>query len=133
VPRTTINKIIIQTAPDQLRSVGSVSALTETLYGRPLLAKIGLFLLMLGFATVNRLRLTPRITADAVAGLEQPRRITGRLARNSVYEFALGLVVLTIVGVLGTLPPASHSHFDAPGHHMENHAFTRIDTWPPLR
>lgn len=101
--------------------VGNVSALTETLYGRLLLAKMGLFLLMLGFATVNRLRLTPRITADAVAGLEQPRRITARLASNSVIEFALGLSVLAIVGILGTLPPASHHHTRAPAGHMSDH------------
>jgi putative copper export protein len=76
---------------------------------------------MLGFATVNRLRLTPRITADAVAGLEQPRRITGRLASNSVFEFAFGLFVFAIVGILGTLPPASHHHAAALEEHMSDH------------
>jgi copper resistance protein D len=101
--------------------VGSVSALTETLYGRLLLAKIGLFLLMLGFATVNRLRLTPRVTADAAGEREHAGRIIGRLGRNSLFELALGLVVLGIVGALGTLPPASHRHSTTPEQHMGEH------------
>jgi putative copper resistance protein D len=101
--------------------VGSMSALAGTLYGELLLVKIGLFLVMLGFAAANRLQLTPRLTRDPSTGLEQQSRTVHRLARNSVTEFAFGLVVLAIVGMLGTLPPASHSHAGANGEHMGDH------------
>jgi putative copper resistance protein D len=102
--------------------VGSLSGLVGTFYGELLLAKIGLFLLMLGFAAVNRLRLTPRLMGAPSTGAEQHRRILDRLARNSTCEFALGLVVLAIVGVLGTLAPASHHHMPSPGQRIGDHA-----------
>jgi putative copper resistance protein D len=86
--------------------VGSTSALVGTSYGQLLLAKISLFFLMLCFAAVNRLRLTPRLAGEP----EYPHRSIFHLARNSAIEFALGLAVLGIVGMLGTMPPASHSH-----------------------
>ena len=84
--------------------VGNVSGLTGTLYGRLLLAKIGLFLSMLGFAAVNRLHLMPRLKD----GTSAARAAARRLALHSVCEVILGLAVLGIVGVLGMLPPPAH-------------------------
>lgn len=81
--------------------VGSIRALTITEYGRLLLVKVAVFVVMLAFATINRLWLTPRLAQGSSAA---PRA----LCRNSVIEFALGLVVFAIVGVLGTLHPAIH-------------------------
>ncbi|HEY6834190.1 MAG TPA: CopD family protein [Pseudolabrys sp.] len=102
--------------------VGSLSGPAGTLYGELLLTKLGLFLFMLGFAAVNRLGLTPCLSRAPSAGVEQRRHTVDLLARNSIFEFALSLAVLTIVSVLGTLPPPSHSHPSPPGEHMGDHA-----------
>ena len=85
--------------------VGRVDALFTTSYGQVLLAKIGLFLLMLAFAAVNRLVLTPRLAQDSLS--ETARR---RLIIHSSCELGLGLAIVAIVGVLGTLAPPQHSH-----------------------
>jgi len=82
---------------------GNVPALIGTPYGRLLLIKIGLFLIMLTVAAVNRLRLTPRL---AGAG---PSAALAQLRRNALIESGLGLLVLAIVGVLGILPPGLHT------------------------
>jgi putative copper resistance protein D len=84
--------------------VGSVPALIGTDYGRLLLLKVALFVAMLALAAVNRLRLTPRLllAADASAN---GGHVLRPLIRNSVFEIALGLAVLALVGVLGTLSP----------------------------
>jgi len=64
---------------------------------------IGLFAIMVGIAAFNRIVLTPRLVREA------PR--AGRqLAINSSIELGLGLAVLAIVGVLGTVQPAGHHH-----------------------
>jgi putative copper resistance protein D len=80
--------------------VGSLSALLETDYGELLLLKIALFMAMVAIASVNRLRLTPRLPSkDSMR----------RLARNALAEIGLGLTIIAIVSVLGTLPPALHT------------------------
>jgi putative copper resistance protein D len=79
--------------------VGGFGALVATNYGRLLLVKIVLFLTMVGFAAVNRFCLAPRLALDGA---------TRDLERNSLIEVALGLLVLSIVGALGTLSPAIH-------------------------
>jgi putative copper resistance protein D len=81
--------------------VGSFHALVITDYGWLLLLKLGVFAAMLALAATNRLRLTPRL---AFSGDGAVRWLT----RNSAMEFALGLAVLTIIGMLGTLHPAIH-------------------------
>jgi len=81
---------------------GSISALIGTDYGRLLLAKIGLFLLMLLLAAVNRLWLTPRLAASSGDAAEGP---IGQIGRNTLAEAALGAFIIVVVAVLGTLPP----------------------------
>jgi len=81
--------------------VGSFHALIVTEYGQLLLLKLGVVAAMLALAATNRLWLTPRL---ALAGEGTLRW----LARNGAIEFALGLAVLAIVGMLGTLHPAIH-------------------------
>jgi putative copper resistance protein D len=86
--------------------VGSIHALIVTGYGQLLLLKLVVFAIMLLFAAVNRLWLTPRLgfSPDNEPQLEALHQ----LARNSVTEIALGLTIFAIVGVLGTLHPAIH-------------------------
>jgi putative copper export protein len=80
--------------------LGSIAALLGTLYGELLLGKIALFLLMLVFAGVNRFVLTPQLAMK-----DQPERARAHLIIHSGCEIALGLAILVIVGVLGTLTP----------------------------
>jgi copper resistance protein D len=70
-------------------------------YGRLVAFKIGLFAAMVAIASVNRFYLTPRLTDPTTQRA---------LQRNSLAEVCLGLGVLLIVGMLGTLPPAAHKH-----------------------
>lgn len=83
-----------------------LAALTGTLYGKLLLAKIGLFLLMLAFAGVNRFVLTPRLASAKSSDART------RLIIHSGCEIALGLAILALVGVLGTLAPAGEHRHD---------------------
>jgi putative copper resistance protein D len=86
--------------------VGSFQALVATEYGRLLMLKIVAFALMLAFAAVNRLWLTPRLALSSAnePSLDGIRQLT----RNSIIEIALGLTIFAIVGMLGTLHPAIH-------------------------
>ncbi len=88
--------------------VGSISALTGTEYGRLLLVKIALFLVMVAIAAFNLLRLTPRIAQRESASTA--RHTLRQLRWNAGIEAAAGAIVLAIVAVLGTLPPAAHRH-----------------------
>lgn len=86
--------------------VGSFNALLATEYGRLLTLKIGLFVIMVAFAAINRLWLTPQLVFSPESG-PQPNSLR-QLARNSMIEIGLGLAIYGIVGALGTLHPASH-------------------------
>ena len=85
--------------------VGSVGGLTGTPYGRLLLVKIALFLLMVGLAAINRFVLVPRIAREG-----RPMTGTAALMWTIGIEQALGLAILAVVSVLGTWPPAIYTH-----------------------
>lgn len=82
---------------------GSIPALTETDYGRLLLLKIALFLVMVAVAAFNRLHLTPRLVqaADDSTTIDALRR----LRRNASLEVAIGAIIIAVVAALGTNPP----------------------------
>jgi putative copper export protein/mono/diheme cytochrome c family protein/peroxiredoxin len=81
--------------------VGSVPALVGTKYGRLLLAKLAVFAAMVTLAAVNRLSLTPQLKG-------QDARALLFLRRNATAEIAAGIIVLAIVGALGTTLPGAH-------------------------
>lgn len=81
--------------------VGSLDHLVTTPYGQLVLVKLGLFAAIIAIAAVNRLYLTPRL---AVAGAVH------RLQNNSVVETVLGFAAILVVGFLGAMAPASHTH-----------------------
>lgn len=83
---------------------GHLAGLVTTAWGVVLMAKLVLFLAMLGLAALNRWRLTPRLEA-ALAG--DPRSAIRALRRSVVVESLLGLLVLGLVSILGVLPPPS--------------------------
>lgn len=102
--------------------VGSIAALTETFYGKLLLVKVALFFGMVTIAAINRLRFTPRLIGNGTAALRQ-------LRRNAVIEALGGAIVLGVVALLGTLPPASHAHHHAAyGAVPKGAAFVHIHT-----
>lgn len=81
--------------------VGSVPALVGTDYGRLLLAKVCVFVLMVSLAAVNRLSLTPRLEHG-------DSRALSLLRRNAKVEFAAGFIVIGIVAALGITVPGAH-------------------------
>jgi putative copper resistance protein D len=85
-----INALILVPQPDKL--IG-------TDYGRVLLVKIALALLMVAVAVVNRVLLTPPVmTSRSPAGVET-------LRRSIVVEQGIGFLVLGTVALLGTIHP----------------------------
>ncbi|MGE3782210.1 MAG: copper homeostasis membrane protein CopD, partial [Alphaproteobacteria bacterium] len=84
--------------------VGSVGGLTRTPYGRLLLVKIALFLLMVALAAMNRFVLVPRIDREgAPTGADALMWTIG-------IEQIFGLAIIAAVSLLGTWPPAMHMH-----------------------
>lgn len=81
-----------------------LAGLVTTLYGRLLLAKLALFAAMLGLAASHRWRLTPRLEA-AAAGSSGARAVVTEIRRSIALETAFAVLVLTLVGWLGTLAP----------------------------
>jgi putative copper resistance protein D len=84
--------------------VGSIDGLVSMDYGRLLSLKVVLFFVMLLVAAFNRLRLTPRLEERGVIEHSALRQ----LRNNCLMEAAVGLVILFLVGILGTLPAAVH-------------------------
>ena len=84
--------------------VGDLPALIGTAYGRLLAAKLVLFTAMVALAAVNRFSLSAQIEASSSGRLRAGRV----LARNAAIEAALGMIIVAIVGALGTMIPAAH-------------------------
>jgi putative copper resistance protein D len=81
--------------------LGQPSALVETGYGRILALKLSLFVAMLACAALNRVYWTPRLPTPAALGA---------IVRLSLIETALGLGIMLVVAVLGTLDPPVQMH-----------------------
>ncbi|MGY4431218.1 putative copper resistance protein D [Bradyrhizobium sp. F1.13.1] len=86
--------------------VGSLRGLAMTDYGQLLLLKLAVFAVMLGFAAINRLVLTPQLAS--LSDETQQGRTLHALSRNTLIEIALGLSIFAVVGVLGMQHPAAH-------------------------
>jgi copper resistance protein D len=85
--------------------VDGIDALLSTTYGRVLIAKVGLFVLMVCAALVNRFALTPELVKPELK-TAMTTTAFARLWRNVAREQLLGLSIIAAVSVLGTLPPA---------------------------
>jgi uncharacterized cupredoxin-like copper-binding protein len=100
-------------------AIPDVSALFESQYGRLLLAKVALFVLIVCFAARNRLVLTPRLSGGSAPALRE-------LRRNALAEAALGFAIIAVVGKLGMTVPAIHTHME--GHHAHQGFASPVDT-----
>jgi putative copper resistance protein D len=85
--------------------VGAPKRLIATPYGQLLLVKLCLFAGMLALAAQNRFRLVPALQRSKQGSMtaEAPLRV---VRRNVLIEQTLALVIVLIVGWLGTLQPA---------------------------
>lgn len=81
-----------------------VRDLAQTPYGRLLLAKLGLFAVMLGLAGANRFLLAPRL-ARGLAGGAPTAMALSALRRSVLLETSVAVLVVGVVSWLGTLPP----------------------------
>jgi len=91
--------------------VGSWGALFATDYGRGLLLKIALFLLMLGFGALNLLVLKPQLARAALVQTQTPGAVMtpmSSLIRSVTCETFLAAGVILVVGFLGATPPPMH-------------------------
>jgi putative copper resistance protein D len=88
---------------------GTVPALIGTGYGRLLLAKIVIFVTMVTIAAVNLLRMTPRLGGASIGRRPLIQGALSHLRRNALVEAGLGLCVISIVAILGILPPGLHT------------------------
>ena len=91
--------------------VDSVDALFETTYGKILLAKISLVFVMVGVAIVNRFVLAPDVTRSPLKPF-QPEASFRRLWRSVTVEQALGLSIIGLVSLLGTVAPAMSGNME---------------------
>jgi putative copper resistance protein D len=79
-----------------------------TTYGIVLIVKIGLFGTMMVFATLNRYRLSPALSAAINRQCSTQRSVSA--VRSSIFtETTLALLVLGAVSLLGTLAPPNSS------------------------
>lgn len=86
--------------------IGNVASLLGTRYGHLLLLKLGLLVLIIALAGVNRLRVLPALSGEAeTVGRPAMRRLTSFVR----IEFALGAAILAVVILMAVTPPGRHT------------------------
>jgi len=86
--------------------IGNVSGLFATPYGQLLIVKLVLFAAMLALAVLNRFWLVPSLTEGREDDRNGWTALIGKLRHHVLGEQFLGLAVLLVVSVLGTMRPA---------------------------
>jgi putative copper export protein len=100
--------------------LGPVQNLWQSEYGRTLLLKLGVLVLVFGTGAYNFLRVAPVLGGDTG---------TRRLRRSAGFELAVGAVVLAVTAVLvATSPPV-----DTGGMHQAAAAATEVERSPRWR
>jgi putative copper resistance protein D len=87
--------------------VGSLRALVTTGYGRLLMLKVLLFVIMIGFGACNLLRFKPQLALANEPNAKQ-RDALRKLTRSVITELCIGTLIVLIVGTLGATPPPRH-------------------------
>ncbi len=96
----SVAMLIVSGIINTIMIIDEPRALIESMYGRILLVKVALFLILLSVAAFNRQRLTPQLANSTEA---PPAART--LSRNCLIEAVLGGIILALVGALGILSP----------------------------
>ena len=86
--------------------IGNVSGLFAMPYGQLLIVKLVLFAGMLGLAVSNRFWIVPSLTKAQTVDPDGSTAWTARLRNHVLGEQFLGLMVLLVVSILGTMRPA---------------------------
>jgi len=86
--------------------IGNVSGLFATPYGQLLIVKLILFAGLLALALSNRFWIVPSLTKARTDDPNGSTAWTARLRSHVLGEQFLGLTVLLVVGILGTMRPA---------------------------
>jgi copper resistance protein D len=101
---TSVSALLASGIINSYYQVATLNNLFATSYGQLVLIKIAIFAAMIALASVNRFYLTPRLaTASTVRWLY----------RTSLAETGLGFAAVAVVGFLGAMAPASHTHHNA--------------------
>ena len=106
IARIAVTILLVTGVIQSLALVGSFRALVDTDYGLLVLAKIGLFSLLIGLGAYNQRWALPRLRRLAAAGSE-PGRAAGALRQAVALEVGLALVVIAVTSVLVVTEPAS--------------------------
>lgn len=90
--------------------ISDFSALTDTLYGNVLLAKIALFAVMLVHGGINSFVLRPRVekSIDETISVDEHLKNYKNFYKSLRVEAALGVIVILLAAILAFLPPARH-------------------------
>jgi copper transport protein len=84
--------------------INSWEAVYDTGYGRLVLAKVAIFLALIGLGAYNQRRLLPRLRRQALDGTD-PGRSASLLRRAVAFEVGFALVVLGVTSVLVVTQP----------------------------
>jgi putative copper export protein len=85
--------------------VGSFDALVNTAYGRALLVKLALFVVLVGFGAFHQYVIGPRLNAWR-ASASDLSEATRRFRVSILAEAGVSVLILLAAGVMTALPPA---------------------------
>lgn len=116
---TAMVVIVVTGIMQSWRQVGSLQALGHTAYGRLLVAKVAVFLVLVASAGRSRVLVRRKLTARALVGAEAPDRPVGAprpgltddaesrslLRRLVLAEVVIAIVVLAVTALLGIATP----------------------------
>jgi copper resistance protein D len=100
-----VSGLVVSGTLNTLFIPADVATILSSRYGQLLTVKLVLFLVMIGFAGVNRSRLTPALSSAGVQRVQRAE-IAWRIQRNTLAELALGVVIVVLTGWLGIMTPA---------------------------
>jgi putative copper resistance protein D len=105
----SVSVLILSGLVNAWELVGTVPGLIGTAYGRLLLLKLSLVLLLMIIAARNLLHGKPGLLRSAAESVHsETPRVLRHLQRSVLGEIVLGSMILLVVGALGVLPPAAH-------------------------
>jgi copper transport protein len=104
---TSVGALVLTGLYASVLRLGSLEALTSSIYGRTLAIKLIIALPMLALGAVNLLGITPAVKKALAApdGSPNPAGLADRFRAIITSEVTLGMVLLLSVGVLTSLPP----------------------------